>query len=224
MNLADYLRKVLPKRAASVKAGHNGVDGLHLAMEGQHDLIVCDSMFPGIDGMGVLAALRPNRQTPVIMLTARIWAEDSVRGLKAGADDYLTKPFAFSELMARIRHGFAAPGRAHLSWRDGVLGLADLEVDVVRRRAKRPGRHGEVLSHTKIAEPFGTSTATMVRTSLTSPYGAWRSKLDAPYGHPVSSRELALARLLGREVQASPSCFMASMVAGHTRSDNSDQH
>ena len=81
---------------------HNGVDGLHLAMEGDYHLLVLDGMLPGIDGLGLLAALRQSKQTPVLMLTARVRVEDRVKGLQGGADDYLLKPFAFSELVARI--------------------------------------------------------------------------------------------------------------------------
>jgi two-component system copper resistance phosphate regulon response regulator CusR len=102
VKLAEYLRKGLTEEGYVVDVAHNGVDGLHLAMEGDYELLVLDGMLPGIDGLGLLAALRQSKQTPVLMLTARIRVEDRVKGLQAGADDYLIKPFAFSELVARI--------------------------------------------------------------------------------------------------------------------------
>ena len=97
-------------------------------------------MLPGIDGFGLLAALRQSKQTPVIMLTARHRIEDRVRGLKTGVDDYLVKPFAFSELVARIevllrRAAGNTPVPDAL-----VLTLADLQVDLGRRRATRAGQ------------------------------------------------------------------------------------
>ena len=103
VKLAEYLRKGLTEEGYVVDVAHNGVDGLHLAMEGDYDLLVLDGMLPGIDGLGLLAALRLSKQTPVLMLTARIRVEDRVKGLQGGADDYLVKPFAFSELVARIQ-------------------------------------------------------------------------------------------------------------------------
>eukprot|EP01035_Chromulina_nebulosa_P001862 gene1862-2519_t len=99
VKLAHYLRKGLQAEGFVADIAHNGVDGLHLAMESEYDLIVLDSMLPGIDGLGLLAALRQSKRTPVVMLTARVKVEDRVRGLQSGADDYIVKPFAFSELV-----------------------------------------------------------------------------------------------------------------------------
>ena len=131
--LADYLRKGLAEEGYVVEVASNGVDGLHMATEGSHDLIVLDTMLPGIDGLGLLAALRQSKQTPVIMLTARHRVEDRVRGLKAGADDYLVKPFAFSELVARIevllrRAAGAAPAP------DALLEHAELAMVAAKKR------------------------------------------------------------------------------------------
>lgn len=92
--IADYLRKGLAEEGYVIDVAANGIDGLHMASHGNYDLIVLDTMLPGIDGFGLLAALRQSKQTPVIMLTARHRIEDRVRGLKTGADDYLVKPFA----------------------------------------------------------------------------------------------------------------------------------
>jgi DNA-binding response OmpR family regulator len=103
VKLAEYLRKGLGEVGYVVDVAHNGVDGLHMALEGGHDLLVLDAMLPGIDGFSLLTAFRKTRQTPVLMLTARVSVEDRVLGLQTGADDYLVKPFAFSELSARIQ-------------------------------------------------------------------------------------------------------------------------
>ena len=100
--LSEYLRKGLVEEGYVVEVAHDGVDGLHMAMEGRYDLIVLDWMLPGIDGMGLLAALRQSAQTPVLMLTARGQVEDRVKGLQVGADDYLVKPFELEELVARL--------------------------------------------------------------------------------------------------------------------------
>jgi two-component system, OmpR family, copper resistance phosphate regulon response regulator CusR len=102
VKLAEYLRKGLTEEGFVVDVAHNGIDGLHLAVQGQYDVIVLDRMLPGIDGLGVLAALRQSKPIPVLMLTALSRVEDRVSGLQSGADDYLVKPFAFSELVARI--------------------------------------------------------------------------------------------------------------------------
>ena len=170
VKLAEYLRKGLTEEGYVVDVAHNGVDGLHLAMEGDFDLLVLDGMLPGIDGLGLLAALRLSKQTPVLMLTARIRVEDRVKGLQGGADDYLVKPFAFSELVARIQVLLRRARPAREPEGATVLGLSDLEMDLLRRKATRAGRRldltakeftllalllrrqGEVLSRTEIAE------------------------------------------------------------------------
>ena len=93
--IAGYLRKGLAEEGYVIDVATNGIDGLHMALHESYALIVLDTMLPGIDGFGLLAALRQSKQTPVIMLTARHRIEDRVCGLKAGADDYLVKPFDF---------------------------------------------------------------------------------------------------------------------------------
>ena len=164
--LADYLKKGLSEQSHVVDLARDGVNGLHLALEGAYDLIVLDVMLPGVDGFGILAAVRAQKDTPILMLTARDAVEDRVRGLEGGADDYLIKPFAFSELLARVQ----ALLRRGRSQEPTVLRLADLELDLARRRAQRAGRRldltakefsllallmrkqGEVLSRLELAE------------------------------------------------------------------------
>ncbi len=163
---ADYLRQGLAESGYVVEVALNGTDGLHAAMNGDHDLVVLDVMLPGLDGFAVLSALRTAKQTPVLMLTARAQVNDKVRGFDLGADDYLVKPFQFPELLARVR-ALLKRGRPVVS--DPVQRVADLEIDPLKHRATRGGqpidlsakefallallvqRAGEVLSRTQIA-------------------------------------------------------------------------
>jgi two-component system copper resistance phosphate regulon response regulator CusR len=164
---AAYLSRGLGEAGFVVDVARDGTDGLHLARTGGYDLLVLDVMLPGRDGWSVLAELRTaGLQTPVLLLTARDAVPDRVRGLELGADDYLVKPFAFSELLARVRTVLRrGPAR-----QPDTVRVSDLEIDLVRRRAARAGerldltpkefallallarRAGEPLSRTLIAE------------------------------------------------------------------------
>ena len=133
----DYLRQGLTEAGFTADLVRDGLDGMHEGLSGGYDLIVLDVNLPGLDGWNVLKALRAaGREMPVLFLTARDRVEDRVKGLELGADDYLVKPFAFSELLARVRT-LLRRGRAK---EPDVLVLADLELDVVKRRALRAGR------------------------------------------------------------------------------------
>jgi two-component system copper resistance phosphate regulon response regulator CusR len=131
---AAYLRRGLTENGFAVDVAAEGEEGLRLARTGDYDLVVLDVMLPGRDGWSVLADLRgAGKQTPVLFLTARDAIRDRVKGLKLGADDYLVKPFAFAELLARVqsilRRAVARPAE--------VIRLADLEVDLLQHRATR---------------------------------------------------------------------------------------
>ena len=163
---AGYTQKGLAEHGFVVDVAINGVDGKHLALSTDYDLIVLDVMLPGADGWEVLQEIRRKKQTPVLFLTARDNLADRVKGLDLGADDYLVKPFAFSELLARVRtvlrRGSGQTGE--------ILRIADLEIDPRRHWVSRSGRMveltakefvlleylvrhgGEVLSRTLIAE------------------------------------------------------------------------
>ncbi|MDO8613359.1 MAG: response regulator transcription factor [Dehalococcoidia bacterium] len=136
--LAQVVRKVLEEEGHTVDVAHDGEEGLAMAMDGSHDVILLDVLLPGIDGFEVCRSLRASRvDTPVLLLTALDAVEDRVRGLDAGADDYLPKPFAFQELLARLR----ALGRRRVQAREpDQLQTADLMLDLRRRRAVRDGR------------------------------------------------------------------------------------
>lgn len=164
---AAYLRTGLSENGFIVDIAEHGDDGLHLALSHEYDVMVLDVMMPRRDGWSVLADLRAaGRMTPVLFLTARDSVSDRVKGLELGSDDYLVKPFAFSELLARIRsivrRGPARQGQ--------TVRVEDLDIDVLRHQAHRggqaidltpkefallsllAGRRGEVLSRTVIAE------------------------------------------------------------------------
>ncbi|MBN3749353.1 response regulator, partial [Burkholderia sp. Se-20373] len=172
-----------------------GKDGLFLALHEDFDLVVLDVMLPEMDGFEVLKRLRAQKQTPVIMLTARDRVDDRVRGLRGGADDYLTKPFSFLELIERLR---ALTRRARVQ-ESTLISIGDLRVDLIGRRATRDGarldltaqefqllgvlarRSGEVLSKTTIAELVWDvnfdSNANVVETAIKR----LRAKLDGPF-------------------------------------------
>ena len=134
---ADYLRQGLSEAGFVVDLARNGLDGYHLAMTGDHDLIVLDVMLPDVDGWRILRALREaGRDVPVLFLTARDSVEDRVKGLELGADDYLVKPFAFTELLARVRTLLRRGRNPALAEK---LQVADLVLDLPRRRASRGG-------------------------------------------------------------------------------------
>ncbi len=134
---ADYLRQGLSEAGFVVDLARNGLDGHHLAITGDHDLIVLDVMLPDVDGWRILRALREaGRDVPVLFLTARDSVEDRVKGLELGADDYLVKPFAFTELLARVRTLLRRGRNPALAEK---LQVADLVLDLPRRRASRGG-------------------------------------------------------------------------------------
>ena len=133
----DYLKQGLSEAGLVVDLARDGVDGLHLALTGDYDLVVLDVMLPRFDGWQVLREIRhQGKHLPVLFLTARDQVEDRVKGLESGADDYLVKPFAFSELLARVRALLRRGGTSEPK----LLQVANLELDLLRRRATRAGK------------------------------------------------------------------------------------
>jgi len=136
--LAQVVRRVLEEEGHTVDVAYDGEEGLALATDGSHDVIVLDILLPAMGGFEVCRSLRRDRvDTPILLLTALDSVDDRVRGLDAGADDYLPKPFAFQELLARLR----ALGRRKVQAREPTaLEVHGLRLDLRRRRAERNGR------------------------------------------------------------------------------------
>jgi two-component system, OmpR family, copper resistance phosphate regulon response regulator CusR len=138
---AQYLKKGLSEHGFVVDVAESGEDGLHCALTGNYAFVILDVMLPGGDGWSVIRALRKNdKQTPVIFVTARDSLDDRVKGLELGADDYLVKPFAFSELLARIKTVL----RRSPEIQPETVGVGDLQVDFLRRRVTREGKRIEL--------------------------------------------------------------------------------
>jgi two-component system copper resistance phosphate regulon response regulator CusR len=193
---AAYLRKGLSENGFKVKVASEGEEGLYLALTKEFDLILLDVMLPNMDGWQVLKKLRFREvETPVIFLTARDAVPDRVKGLELGADDYLVKPFAFSELIARInntlRHGSVK--------NESLFRVADLEVDPIAHTAKRGGkrldltpkefallsllirRRGEVLTRIRIAERIWNMDVESDTNVVDVHVRRLRAKVDDPF-------------------------------------------
>lgn len=135
---ADYVSGGLKEHGHVVDRAANGRDGLFLAADGSHDVMIVDRMLPGMDGLALVRTARgAGVRTPVLFLTTLGGIDDRVEGLEAGGDDYLVKPFAFAELNARL-HALAR--RPPMAAVQTVFRIADLELDVVRRSVTRGGR------------------------------------------------------------------------------------
>lgn len=196
---AAYLGKGLTENGFVVDIAHTGPDGEHLAQTQDYDLILLDVMLPGSDGWAILQSLRRTKQTPVLFLTAKGTVDDRVKGLELGADDYLIKPFAFSELLARVR-SILRRGTAR---QPDVLRVADLEVDLPRHKVSRGSeridltakefnlllllmrRAGEVLSRTLIAEQVWDMNFDSDTNVVDVAIRRLRAKVDDPYSRKL---------------------------------------
>jgi two-component system copper resistance phosphate regulon response regulator CusR len=196
--LSDYLHRGLSENGYVVDVARDGIEGRRLAVGGDYDLLLLDIMLPGVDGFGVLKALRAQANTPVLMLTARDRVEDRVRGLQEGADDYLVKPFAFSELLARVG-ALLRRGGATSSDNGTQLRLADLEVDLASRKVWRGKarlaltakefnlltlllrRRGQILSRTTLAEQVWDMNFDSDTNVVEVAVRRLRAKLDDPF-------------------------------------------
>ena len=134
-DIADFIRRGLILKGYDVDVAHSGEGGLTIAHQQPPDLVVLDLMLPGIDGIEVCKRLRSASSVPIIMLTARDLVADKISGLDAGADDYVTKPFAFDELLARVRAGLRRKGDS-----GDVITVSDLTIRPPSREVERAGR------------------------------------------------------------------------------------
>jgi two-component system copper resistance phosphate regulon response regulator CusR len=200
---ALYLARGLGEAGMVVDVAENGPDGLHLLLTGDYELAILDVMLPGLSGWDILTtARRAGRATPVLFLTARDDIDDRVRGLELGADDYLVKPFAYNELLARIRvilrRQAVAPGTT-AEGEPSVLRIGDLTLDLLRRKAVRGGdrldlspkefallslmmrRAGEVLSRTALAAQVWDMNFDSDSNTVEVAVRRLRGKVDDPY-------------------------------------------
>ncbi|MQA41602.1 heavy metal response regulator transcription factor [Rugamonas aquatica] len=206
----NYLVKGLGESGYVADLARNGVDGLALALEHDYELIVLDVMLPQMDGWAVLARLRERKQTPVLFLTARDDVADRVKGLELGADDYLVKPFAFAELLARIKTLMRRGPVREME----LIRVADLEIDVLRRRVTRQGeridltakefallhllakRQGEVLSRTQIASMVWDMNFDSDTNVVDVAIRRLRAKVDDPYAEKLVQTVRGMGYLL----------------------------
>ncbi len=186
----EYLRQGLNEAGFVADLVQNGDDGLHLALQGDYDLVILDVMLPGLDGWQVLASLRrQGQQMPVLFLTARDQVEDRVKGLELGADDYLVKPFSFAELLARVRT-ILRRGRSG-GMDSATLGVADLELDLLRRRVTRGGRRIDLT-----AKEFGLLELLLRRQGEVLPRSLIASQVwDMNFDSDTNVIEVAVRRL-----------------------------
>ena len=197
----EYLKKGLTEAGFTVDVARTGIDGAHLAIENDYELVLLDVMLPGLNGWQVLAKIREQKETPVLFLTARDQVDDRVKGLELGADDYLVKPFSFSELLARIR-AILKRGKTTQGTNE-PLALVDLEIDPIRRRVTRAGqridltakeyallllflrRQTEVLSRTYIAEQVWDMNFDSDTNVVDVAVRRLRAKVDDPFAQKL---------------------------------------
>ncbi|HEV7619444.1 MAG TPA: heavy metal response regulator transcription factor [Burkholderiaceae bacterium] len=197
---AEYLSKGLKEEGMVVDVAYNGPDGLHLLLTGSYDLAILDVMLPGLDGWAILETVRrAGKRTPVLFLTARDDIDDRVRGLELGADDYLVKPFAYSELLARIRVILRRHDTTLFESEPTSFELADLKLDLLKHRATRGSdrldltpkefallsllirRAGEVLSRTVLADQVWDMNFDSDTNVVEVAVRRLRTKVDDPY-------------------------------------------
>ncbi|CAI0773953.1 response regulator [Serratia proteamaculans] len=195
ISTGDYLKKGLGEAGYSVDLARNGTDGLFRALEDAYDAIVLDVMLPGLDGWQIIEVLRKKSDVPILFLTARDGVQDRIHGLELGADDYLIKPFSFTELVLRLR---TLLRRGTVREADHYA-IADLQLDVLRRKAVRQEqvipltnkefmllhllvrREGEVLSRTMIASQVWDMNFDSDTNVVDVAIKRLRAKIDRPF-------------------------------------------
>jgi two-component system copper resistance phosphate regulon response regulator CusR len=185
----EYLRQGLREAGFVVDLAQTGIDGLHLAEQGDFELVILDVMLPGLNGWQVLEALRKRGlKMPAMFLTAKDQVEDRVKGLELGADDYLVKPFSFAELLARVR---TILRRGKSGTENTSLSVADLELDLLRRRVSRAGKRIDLT-----AKEFGLLELLMRRQGEVLPRSLIASQVwDMNFDSDTNVIEVAMRRL-----------------------------
>jgi two-component system copper resistance phosphate regulon response regulator CusR len=198
--VANVVTRALQEERLAVDVARNGPEGLELAVSNPYDLVILDLMLPGLDGTEVIRRLRrSNTEVPVLVLTARDAVSDKIRNFEAGADDYLTKPFAFAELVVRVK---ALLRRGPVP-RSNVLRVADLELDRITHQVKRAGvaikltakeyalleylalHAGRVLSRTMIIEHVWDQSFEALTNIVDVYVRQLRSKIDEPHARKL---------------------------------------
>jgi DNA-binding response OmpR family regulator len=216
--IANSIKKGLEQEAYTVDVAYNGSDGYDLASSSEYDVIVLDLMLPDMDGLEICNKLRAeNIHTPILILTARGEVEDRVKGLNTGADDYLIKPFAFTELLARIR----ALGRRPTKSIGNTLSIDNLSLNTVTYEVKRAGsdillskqeyalleyllRHkNRILSKDQLIENVWSYDADILPNTVEVYIGYLRKKIDIPF--PKEAPLIHTIRGFGYKLGSSPS-------------------
>ena len=200
-NAASYLIKGLSENQHQVDHASNGEDGLHMAMTGEYDILVVDRMLPKRDGLSIVRMLRADHdKTPVLLLSALGEVDDRVEGLRAGGDDYLVKPYAFAELLARLD---ALTRRSSDIDSTTLLSVADLELDLLKHKVTRAGqlirlqprelrlleffmRHaGQVVTRTMLLEQVWDFHFDPQTNVIDTQISRLRSKIDRDFDRPL---------------------------------------
>lgn len=193
--VASFIRRGLHEENFAVDLASDGEQGRFTAETGEYDLIILDVMLPKKNGIEVLLALRASRiSTPVLLLTAKDELEDKVKGLNAGADDYLTKPFDFEELLARVRALLRRRGNLV----DTLLRVADLEMDTIRHRVTRGGNEIELTNreYALLEYLLRNANAVVTRTMLAD--HVWEQDFD-PMTNVIDVHVARLRRKIDEE-------------------------
>lgn len=209
----NYLQKGLCEAGHHVDLARNGIDGLHLAREQRYELLILDVMLPGRDGWQVMAEIRRSSDVPVIFLTARDEVEDRIHGLRLGADDYLVKPFSFTELVLRVQTLL----RRGVTHEPTTLRLADLALDPIRRKVTRGGitvaltnkefmllhlllrRQGEALPRSVIASQVWDMNFDSDTNVVDVAIKRLRAKVDAPFDQKLIHTVRSIGYMLAEQ-------------------------
>src|SRR5476651_852167 len=201
---SEYIAKGLTENDFVVDVAYNGIDGLHFLLTNDYDLAILDVMLPGIDGWKIIEMARQaGKLTPIMFLTARDDVEDRVHGLELGAEDYLIKPFSFSELLARTRVILRRQTAQLPAAEETLLQVSDLTLDLLKHKVCRAGerieltqkeflllsllmrRSGEVLSRTVLAEQVWDMNFDPETNVIDVAIRRLRSKIDDNYPHKL---------------------------------------